>query len=218
MAPIRVLIVDDHPIFRFGMQALLRALPEMEVLGEAASVAEALAQAADRRPDVVLMDIALPDGTGIDATRRLRELDPGIAVLIVSMLDDDSLFAAIRAGARGYLLKGADPEETVQAIHAVAAGEAIFSPGIAKRMIDYFAQGGSHAPAPKPFPELTDRERDVLRLIAQGLTNAAIAERLALSSKTVRNYTSEIFGKLQVADRAQAILLARDAGLAGEPA
>ena len=178
-------------------------------------MAEALAQAAAQRPNVVLMDIALPDDTGIEATRRLRELDARIAVLIISMLDDDSLFAAIRAGARGYLLKDADPAETIRAIHAVAGGEAIFSPGIAKRMIDYFTQGTSE-PAPKPFPELTEREREVLRLIAQGLTNSAIAERLALSPKTVRNYTSEIFSKLQVADRAQAIILARNAGLAGE--
>lgn len=212
--PIRVAIADDHPVFRFGMRTLLGAMPDMVVVGEATTGEEAEALADAQEPDLLLMDITMPGLGGIVATAHIRARHPRTAVLIVTMLDDDSVFAAMRAGARGYILKGAAPEETLRAIRAVAGGEAIFSPGVAERVLDYFA----HSPAPParaavPFPELTAREREVLALIARGLTNAAIAARLGLSPKTVRNYISEIFGKLEVADRAQAIVRARDAGL-----
>lgn len=216
MNPIRVLIADDHPVFRFGLRALLNAMPDTQVVGEGTSGAEVLALAESTQPDVILMDINMPGLNGIEATRRIREAHPAIHILMVTMLDDDSVFAAMRAGARGYVVKGAEPAEILRAIRGVAEGEAIFSPGIAERLIHYFAAPpapprSAEAPA---FPDLTDREREVLTLIAQGLTNSAIAEQLVLSPKTVRNYITEIFSKLQVADRAQAIIRARDAGLA----
>lgn len=209
---IRVLIADDHPVFRFGLRALLLAEPDMEVVGEAASGEEAVTRCAELAPDVVLMDLNLPDINGITATRRIVQAQPQTGVLVITMFDDDSVFAAVRAGARGYLIKGAEGEETLRAIRAVAHGEAIFSPTIAARLIAYFAhlRGGAALPA---FPELTEREREILALIAQGLTNQAIAERLVVSPKTVRNQVSTIFGKLQVADRAEAIVRAREAGL-----
>ncbi len=211
--PIRILIADDHPIFRFGMRTLLTALPDFTVVGEAVTGAEAIQLTDMLMPDVVLMDINMPGMNGIEATASIRAQHPRTAILVVTMLDDDSVFAAMRAGARGYLLKGADPAETLRAIRAVASGEAIFSPGVAQRVIDYLAHS-SVAPAnPTALSELSEREREVLTLIAQGLTNAAIAERLVLSPKTVRNYISEIYSKLQVADRVQAMLRARESGL-----
>jgi DNA-binding NarL/FixJ family response regulator len=212
--PIRVGIADDHPIFRFGMRTLLSATPDTTVAGEATTGDEALALADAQAPDVMLMDIHMPGLNGIEATARIRARHPRIAVLVVTMLDDDSVFAAMRAGARGYILKGAEPEETLRAIRAVAHGEAVFGAGVADRLMSYFAHPPVRpAGAAAALPELTEREREVLALIAQGLTNAAIAERLVLSPKTVRNYISDIFGKLQVADRVQAVLRAREAGL-----
>ena len=211
--PIRILIADDHPIFRFGMRTLLTALPDFTVVGEAVTGEEAIQLTDALLPDLVLMDINMPGMNGIEATARIRAQHPHTAILIVTMLDDDSVFAAMRAGARGYLLKGAEPAETVRAIRAVASGEAIFSPGVARRVMDYFAHSPvapAHAAA---LSNLSEREREVLTLIAQGLTNAAIAERLVLSPKTVRNYISEIYSKLQVADRVQAMLRARESGL-----
>jgi DNA-binding NarL/FixJ family response regulator len=218
MSRIRILIADDHPVFRFGLRALLNAMPDTEVVGEATTGEATIAAIASDQPDVVLMDINMPGVNSIEATRRIREANPDIRVLIVTMLEDDSVFAAMRAGARGYVVKGAEPAEMLRAIRAVADGEAIFSPGVAEQLMDYFA-----APRARPadpartagpiFPELTECEREVLALIAQGLTNSAIAEQLVLSPKTVRNYITEIFSKLQVADRAQAIIRARDAGL-----
>jgi DNA-binding NarL/FixJ family response regulator len=207
-----VLIVDDHPMFRFGMRARLSAEPDLAVVGEAGSGEEAVDLAAKLAPDVVLMDLNLPGMNGIEATRLLRESSPAVAVLVVTMFDDDSVFAAMRAGARGYLLKDADAEETVRAIRAVANGEAIFSPSVARRLMGFFASPPANIPAPT-FPELTEREREVLELLAQGYTNAAIASRLFLSPKTARNYVPSIFGKLQVADRTEAIMRARQAGL-----
>lgn len=212
MDKIRILIADDHPVFRFGLRALLTATPGMDVVGEAATGDDAVALAADLQPDVVLMDVNMPGVNGLDATRQILQISPHIGVLIITMFDDDSVFAAMQAGARGYLLKGAEPTETVSAVRAVAGGEAIFSPAIAKRVMDFFAQRPSAA-IPQIFPELTNREREVLSLIAQGYTNTAIAERLTLSVKTVRNLVSNVFDKLQVADRAEAIIRARDAGL-----
>jgi DNA-binding NarL/FixJ family response regulator len=211
--PIRILIADDHPIFRFGMRTLLSALPEFSVVGEAVTGEEAIRLTGEQLPALVLMDINMPGINGIEATARIREQQPRTAILIVTMLDDESIFSAMRAGAQGYLLKGAAPAETLRAIRAVASGEAIFSPGVAQRLLDYFAHPPVTPAHRTAFADLSEREREVLTLIAQGLTNAAIAERLVLSPKTVRNYISEIFSKLQVANRVQAILRAREVGL-----
>jgi len=211
--PIRILIADDHPIFRFGMRTLLTAMADMTVVGEAVTGEEAIQLTETLLPDLVLMDIHMPGINGIEATARIRTQHPRTAILIVTMLDDDSVFAAMRAGARGYLLKGAEPAETLRAIRAVASGEAIFSPGAAKYVMDYFAHPPVAPVNPAALSQLSEREREVLTLIAQGLTNAAIAERLVLSPKTVRNYISEIYSKLQVADRVQAMLRARESGL-----
>jgi len=214
--PIRVLIADDHAIFRRGLCSLLGVVPGIEIIGEAATGDEAIAQAALLEPDVILMDLQMPGFNGIEATRRILRKSPHIGILVLTMFeDDDSIFAAMRTGARGYLLKGADQTEIVRAIIAVDSGEAIFSPSIAQWLMHYFAvlKLGSTA---QVFPELTEREREVLALIAQGRSNPEIAQRLVLSSKTVRNYVSNIFSKLQVADRAQAIIRARDAGLGKE--
>ena len=208
---IRILIVDDHPVFRFGLRSLLTSEPDLIIVGEANSGLEALELVALHGPDVVLLDVNLPDMNGVDATRRLLHLLPRLRILMITMLDDDTIFGALKAGAGGYILKGANAEETIRAIRAVANGEAIFSPNVARRIAHHF---GTMA-TPAAFPELTDREQDVLRLLAHGLTNSAIAERLGLSIKTVRNRVSDVFAKLQVADRAEAIIRARDAGLGG---
>ena len=214
---LRVLIADDHPVFRFGLRALLQAEPDMELVGEAGTGEEAIVQAAALRPDVVLMDLNMPRLNGVEATRRILRLSPGIAVLVLSMLEDaESIFAAMRAGARGYVLKGAGGTETLQAIRIVGSGGAIFGPAVAQQVLQYFASaraGGAHVQVAGALLDLTEREREVLTLIAQGCTNAAIADRLVLSPKTVRNYVSDIFGKLQVTDRVQAVLRAREAGL-----
>ncbi len=212
MEPIRVLIADDHPLFRDGLRALLTAAPDMEPVGEAGDGEEAIALAAELQPDVALMDIQMPGLNGIEATRRIVQTTPHIQVLVVTMYeDDDSVFAALRAGARGYLLKGANQQETLRALRAVGNGEAIFGPAIARRVLGFFS---TPKPAPpQAFPELTDREREVLSLIAQGQSNQEIAERLCLSLKTVRNHVANICSKLQVADRTQAALRAREVGL-----
>ena len=212
---IRVLIADDHPFFRDGLRVLLEATPDTELVGAAMDGAEGLALAAELRPDVILMDLRMPSLGGIEATRKILERTPETGILVVTMVeDDDSVFAAMRAGARGYLLKGADKEEMLLAIRAVARGEAVFGPGIARRLIQYFSSPAQPARTPRSiFPELTDREREILDLIAAGRNNQEIAGDLFLSLKTVRNYVSNIFTKLQVADRAQAIVRAREAGL-----
>ena len=210
---IRVLIADDHPLFRDGMHGLLDSVPETEVVGEAESGEEAILMAESLQPDVILMDIKMPGINGLQAMREILNTSPHICILIVSMLeDDDSVFAAMRAGARGYVPKGANQAEMLRAIRAVANGEAIFGPGIAQRLMGFFS-ASRRSVAPKIFPELTERESEVLALVAQGRTNEEIAGRLVLSLKTVRNHVSNIFSKLQVADRAQAIIRARDAGL-----
>lgn len=213
MKPLCVLIADDHPVFRNGMRALLNSTPDIEVAGEASTSDEVIALAASLQPDVILMDVQMPGVGGIEATRRILHTSPHITVLVVTMFEDEeSVFAALRAGARGYVLKGASPTEVVRAIQAVGSGEAIFSPAIAQRLLDFFAAPRPAAPS-QVFPELTDREREVLVLIAQGRRNPEIAQSLVISMKTVRNHVSNIFSKLQVADRAQAILRAREAGL-----
>ena len=214
MDSIRILIADDHPLFRDGMRGLLESVPDTEVVGEASSGDEVIALAAELQPDVILMDIKMPVVNGIEATRRILETSPHIGVLVVTMFeDDDSVFAAMRAGARGYLLKGANQAETLRAIRAVGNGEAIFGPAVAQRLLRFFSAPGPAA-RPPAFPDLTEREREVLALIARGLTNAEIAEHLVISLKTVRNHVSNILSKLQVADRAQAVLRAREAGFA----
>ena len=208
---IQIIIADDHPVFRFGLRTLLAAEPDTEVVGEAASGAEAISLADSLQPDLILMDINMPDMNGIEATRLIVQRQPTIAILIITMFEDDTVFAALSAGARGYILKGAEGEETLRAIRAAANGEAIFSPAIAERLARHFAQ--APPPTALPFPDLTNREREILVLVAQGLTNSAIAERLALSPKTVRNLVSNIFSKLHVTDRSEAIVKAREAGL-----
>ena len=213
MDTIRVLIADDHQIFRDGLKALLQSAPDTEVAGEAASGEEAILLAAESQPDVLLMDLQMPGMDGIEATRRIVDASPHIGVLVVTMFDDDqSVFAAMRAGARGYVLKGAKRDEMLRAIRAVSGGAAIFSPSIAARMMDFFAASRSVIPE-EVFSDLTEREREVLNLIARGESNADIARSLTISVKTVRNHVSNIFSKLQVADRAQAVIRAREAGL-----
>ena len=213
--PIRVLIADDHAGFRSGLTALLDTDPALTVVAEAASGDSAVERALATQPDVVVMDLGMPGLDGIAATRRIVDTSPHIAVLVLTMADDDAaVFDALRAGARGYLLKGADRAELVRAIRAVAAGEAIFGPDVARRLMAFFA-AAPHSGA-RAFPELTEREREVLELIAQGRSNQQIVDRLGISPKTVRNHVSNIFSKLQVRDRAEAIVRAREAGLGGE--
>ncbi len=210
---LRVLVADDHLIFRDGLRALLSSVPDAELVGEAATGEEAVALASSLQPDLVLMDLQMPDLNGIEATRRILRDSPHIRVLVVTMFEDDSsVLAAMRAGARGFLLKGATHSEMARAIRAVGEGEVIFSPAIAARLMEYFA---SFRPAamPQVFPELSDREREVLDLIAQGHKNPDIAMRLVLSPKTVRNHVTNILSKLQVADRSEAMIRAREAGL-----
>ena len=216
MSPIRVLIADDHPLFRDGMRGLLDSVPDTEVVGEAATGEEAVELAAKLRPDVILMDIKMPGINGIEATREVLSASPDIGILVVTMLeDDDSVFAAMRAGALGYLLKGAKQAEVLRAIRAVANGEAIFGPGIARRVMGLFSVEKPRAP--QAFPELTEREQEILTLIARGHGNNEISSELFLSLKTVQNHVSNIFRKLQVADRVQAAVRAREAGLGGGP-
>ena len=210
-SPIRVLIADDHGLFRFGLKAALRSAGSFEIVGEADTGERVVSMASEVKPEIVLMDIKMPGFNGIEATRRILEADPNVGVVVVTMFEDDnSVFAAMRAGARGYVLKESNAEEMIRVIRAVAEGEAHFGPEIARKLRDFF----SKPTAPKEiFPELTPREGEVLEMIARGLSNAEISSRLYLSPKTVRNHVSNIFLKLQVADRSQAIVRAREAGL-----
>jgi len=213
MKPLTILIADDHPLFRKGIRALIETMPDTTLVGEAQSGQEAVEMALAHQPDIVLMDLHMPGGSGLSATRELNKRSPNIRILVVTLYEDnDSIFTALRAGAHGYILKYANEEEMMRAIRAVGEGEAIFSPAIATRLIDYFAAARQQVPS-EIFPELTDREREILALIARGESNAAIAEQLVITLKTVRNYVSNIYNKLQVTDRAQAALRARDAGL-----
>jgi DNA-binding NarL/FixJ family response regulator len=215
-AETRILIADDHDSFRSGLRAVLGTADDLVVVGEAASGSEAVKEVAVLHPDVVLMDLAMPGMDGIEATRRIVHAAPHVAVLVLTMSDDDdSVFAAIQAGARGYLLKGAKRAELVRSVRAVAAGDAIFGPAVARRLMAYFSRP-TPSGAEAAFPELTQREREILELVAQGRSNADITAHLVLSPKTVRNHVSNIFSKLQVRDRAEAIVRAREAGLGGE--
>jgi DNA-binding NarL/FixJ family response regulator len=213
MERLRILVVDDHADFRSGLEALIASNDAMELVGSVANGLEAVGNAMALQPDVVLMDLHMPLLNGVDATARIVGSSPHIGVLVLSMVDDEeSVFAAIRAGARGYLLKGARRIEILRAIEAVGSGEVIFGPGIAERVVNYF-QGVRARPVGELFPQLTVRERAVLGRIAAGLDNAEIARELGVSTKTVRNHSSNIFAKLQVAHRAQAIVMAREAGM-----
>jgi DNA-binding NarL/FixJ family response regulator len=211
---VRVVLADDHPMYRFGLRAVLDASSEVEVVGEAADGAELLALVGRCAPDVVLTDLSMPELSGTAAIDELTRRRPGLGVLVLTMHEDDgSLFGALRAGARGYLLKGADREEIVRAVLAVAGGDAVYGGAVARRVVDALTGAGSRAPV---LPELTGREREVLELLAAGLPTGQIARRLALSDKTVRNHVSAVLTKLQVPDRAAAVARAREAGL-GEP-
>ena len=212
----RVLVADDHPAFRRGLELMLRDVDDIDVVGFAHNGVEAVELSRELTPDVVLMDLRMPDLDGIEATRRINGLPSPPAVVVLTMFEDDgSVFAAMRVGARGYLLKGADQEEILRAIRAAAAGEAIFGPEIAARVIAHFARGT--ASPVTAFPALTEREREVLNLIAAGKGNATIGHELIISLKTVRNHVSNILTKLQVSDRSAAIVKARQAGLGDEP-
>lgn len=210
---LKILIADDHPLFRDGLRTMLDSSPDMELVGEASAGEEAISLAADMQPDVVVMDIQMPGMSGIEATRRIVHDSPHVRILVVTMFEDDAtVFSAMRAGARGYVLKGANYTEMLRAIQAAGSGEAIFSPRVAVRLMDYFA-GIRPAAPPRAFPELSDREREILDLIARGKKNPEISSLLYLSPKTVRNHVSNILHKLQVADRTEAIIRAREAGL-----
>jgi len=213
MGTVRVVLADDHPVVRAGLAALLGSWSGIEVVAVAADGHAAVKEVVLHRPDVAVLDLQMPGQDGFAATREIRRVAPEVAVLVLTMFDDDdSVFAAMRAGARGYVVKGAEQEEIGRAIHAVASGEAIFGPGVAQRVLQYFA---APQPVAVPFPELTGREREILDLLARALPNSAIAARLGLAPKTVANHISTIFAKLQVVDRAQAMLRAREGGLGG---
>lgn len=211
--PLRILLIDDHPLVRDGLRALLTSLPDMTIVGEAGDGEEAVTMALELQPDIILMDLHMPKLNGIEATRHIVSASPHVGILVLTMLgDDDSIFGAMRAGARGYILKGAGKAEVIRAITVVAHGEAIFSPQIAQRLVQYFTNMRPVVPE-QAFPDLTEREREVLALIIDGKSNAQIADLLVLSPKTVSNHISNIFSKLQVVDRAQAVSRAREAGL-----
>ena len=213
-SPIRIVVADDHPVVRGGLVSLLRTIPGLDVVGEAADGQTAVRLANEQRPDVVLMDVRMPGMDGVEATRQIREQTPATRVLILTMYDDDAtVFTAMKAGAQGYLLKESEQDDIVRAVHAVVAGEAIFGPGVAARVLGYFTEPPQAVAAEYPFPELTDRERQVLELLAQGRSNADIAAELFLSPKTVSNQLTAIFAKLQVASRGEAIVRAREGGL-----
>lgn len=214
--PLRIVVADDHPLFRAGLAALIRDSADTELVATASDGDEAVAAVIEHRPDIVLMDLRMPGRNGIDATAEITAIVPDVAVLVLTMVDDDaSVFTAMRAGARGYLLKGAQPAEILRSLYAVAAGELLFGRAVAERVLRFF-----HAPAAAqllPFPALTPREREVMEILATGAGNAAIAAQLHLSEKTVRNLVSSIFTKLRVSGRAEAVAKARDAGMGTTP-
>ena len=213
VAGLRVVVVDDHPVFRTGLRTLLEDLG-VEVVAEESDGSGGVEAVLEHEPDVVLMDLQMPGVSGVEATRRLTDRMPGVRILVLTMVDEDqAVFAAVQAGAMGYLLKGAGQAEIARALAAVASGHAVYGPEVARRMRSFFAGSGTGGPSAVPFPTLSDREREVLTLIAEGVSNGDIARRLFLSDKTVRNYVSSIFTKLDVDTRAAAIVRAREAGL-----
>lgn len=212
----RVLVVDDHPTFRTGLRAVLSRATGIDLVGECGSGEELLERCSLDAPDVVLLDLLMPGMGGVQAARRLSERHPQVAVLVVTMSDaDESVYAALQAGAAGYVLKDSPGDQIVDAVRLVAQGQAVFGAPVARRISAFFSASST---PPRPFPELTEREREVLDLMARGLDNGEIAERLFLSRKTVRNVVSMVLGKLQTATRAEAVARARDAGLGGPPA
>jgi DNA-binding NarL/FixJ family response regulator len=214
--PIRVLVADDHRLFRDGLRALLNSMPDLEVVGEAGDGEEVVAKAAAVRPDVILMDLQLPGLNGVEATRRILRSQPGVRVLVLTMFEDtDTVLASMRAGARGYILKDTDEGALLRSVRAVASGEALFGPAVAQRLLRYLAEA-TPSTGRAAFPELTEREREVLSLLAQGLSNQVVAARMSISLKTARNHVSNILARLQVADRTEAVARARAAGLGGE--
>jgi DNA-binding NarL/FixJ family response regulator len=208
---IDVVLVEDHPTFRLGLRMRLDAEPDIDVVGEAGTAQDALVEVERTAPDVVIVDLNLPDVDGVELIRRLAIAAPRVATLVLTMLSDESVFAAVRAGARGYLLKDAEPGRIVAAVRAVAAGESVFSPVVAQRLLGMLDAGP--APGRVAFRDLTAREHDILELVATGMDNIAIGRRLGLRPKTVRNYVSNVLAKLHATDRAEAMLRARDAGL-----
>lgn len=211
---LHVVVADDHPVFRDGLQLTLDDEADIDVVAAVADGAAAVDAVLGKAVDVVLMDLRMPGVGGIEATARIATQQPSTAIVVLTMSDDDdSVFAALRAGARGYLLKEADSDDILRAVRAVAAGEAVFGPRIADRVIAFFSAAGLRGASATPFPQLTDREREVLDLVARGCDNMTIARRLFLSDKTVRNHVSACLTKLQVASRAEAVAMARDAGL-----
>jgi DNA-binding NarL/FixJ family response regulator len=217
MMRIRILVVDDHTLFREGLIALLSRTRDLEVIGSASNGVDAIMQATALLPDVILMDIQMPEMNGIEATQQILQIRPETGIIVLTMMEnEDAVFAALCAGARGYILKGADKAEVLKTIRAVASGEALFGPVIARRLVNLFQSHNITSPVAmpaSPFPDLSEREREILELIAQGYTNQEIAARLHITSKTVSNHISRIFNKLQVVNRAQAIVRARQAGL-----
>jgi DNA-binding NarL/FixJ family response regulator len=216
MSAVKVLVVDDHPIFRDGLRTALDGLDDITVVGAVEDGTQALTATRELLPDVVLMDLNMPGMGGIEATRLITSTSAAAVLVLTMQADDESVFAAVRAGASGYLLKGSDRGDIIRSIASVAAGEAVFGPAIAKRMLAFFS-GAPGAAHPTPFPELTAREREILDLVARGLGNQAIARRLTLAPKTVRNAVSTILGKLHASDRGDAIAQARSRGLGGQP-
>jgi DNA-binding NarL/FixJ family response regulator len=209
---LRIMIVEDHPLFRKGLRALISAEDDFQIVGEASDGNEAVTAALELLPDVVLMDLQLPGQSGINAIREIVAASPTTRILVITLFqDDDSVFAALRAGARGYILKDTDEADMIRAIRSIAAGESLFSPAIASRVLTFFAN--PRPIAPPVFPTLTERERDILHLLARGKSNATIGLDLNLSPKTIANNVSNIFSKLHVADRAEAIVRAREAGM-----
>jgi DNA-binding NarL/FixJ family response regulator len=215
VSTLRVIVTDDHPVFREGLVTILGDIDGIEVVAEAANGDEAVAAAAEHAPDVVLMDLRMPGTSGIEATARITAAHPDVAVLVLTMSEDDeSVYAALRAGARGYLLKEAGKEDIARGMRAVARGEAVFGPRVSEKVLQYFASARLAATAGAvPFPQLTDREREILDHVARGATNMVIARKLFLSEKTVRNHVSSVLGKLGAHNRAAAVAMARDSGL-----
>jgi DNA-binding NarL/FixJ family response regulator len=215
---VRVVVADDHPMYRYGLSAVLNQVDSVQVVASVGDGNQLLKAVAEHRPDVVVTDLCMPDLDGVQATRVLLDAQPGLAVLVLTMHEDDEhLFTALRAGARGYLVKGAAGEEIVRGVMAVAAGDAVYGGAVAQRIVAFFAGERTGSPTPRAFPALTPREREVLELLASGYRNHEIARKLTLSDKTVRNHVSQVLIKLRVPDRTAAALRAREAGL-GSPA